>query len=138
MALSYIDVLRTAMLAEIGTEIDAGTGAGKLRIYDGTGGRPADADTAVTTQVLLAELTFSDPSISTNTGGVLTFDTITDDSSADATGTAVWFRVVDSDNNAVFDGDVSTSGSDLNLNSTSITSGGTVSVTSFTITEGNA
>jgi hypothetical protein len=38
----------------------------------------------------------------------------------------------------VVDGDVGTSGSDLNLNSTSITIGGSVAVTSFTITAGNA
>jgi hypothetical protein len=36
------------------------------------------------------------------------------------------------------DGDVGTSGSDLNLNSVAITTGAEVSVTSFTITAGNA
>jgi len=58
---------------------------------------------------------------------------------ADATGTATHFRIWQSNGTtAVIDGDVGTSGSDLNFNSTSITSGGTVSVTSFTITAGNA
>jgi hypothetical protein len=38
----------------------------------------------------------------------------------------------------VLDGSVGTSGSDLNLNTTSIVSGATVSISSFTITAGNA
>jgi hypothetical protein len=36
------------------------------------------------------------------------------------------------------DGDVGTSGSDLNLNTVSLVSGATVAVTSFTVTAGNA
>jgi hypothetical protein len=36
------------------------------------------------------------------------------------------------------DGDVSTAGADLNLNNTSIATGQTVSVTSFTVTDGDA
>lgn len=132
MALGFVAALRNARLDEITTEVDAGAGAGFLRIYDGT--RPATGGTATT---LLAELTFSDPSFAAATGGVLTANSITDEASAPATGTATWFRVTDSDGNAVLDGDVGTSGSDLNLNSTSITTGATVSVTSFVITEGN-
>lgn len=135
MALSYIDTLRSNMMDEITTAIGA---SGLLRIYDGTGGRPADADTAVTTQVLLAECALSATAAPAATNGVLTFNAISDDSNANATGTAVWFRVTTSGGAAVFDGDVGTSGSDLNLNSTSITSGGTVSISSFAITEGNA
>lgn len=133
MALSYIDTLRNSMLDEITTAIGA---SGLLRIYEAT--RPADADTAVGAQTLLAELALSATAAPAASGGVLTFSTISDDTSANATGTAAWFRVTTSGGSAVFDGDVGTSGSDLNLNSTSITSGGTVSVTSFTITEGNA
>jgi hypothetical protein len=63
---------------------------------------------------------------------------ITADASANATGTATWFRCVDSTGTCCVDGNVGTSGSDLNLNSTSINSGVQVSVTSFTITAGNA
>jgi hypothetical protein len=136
--LSYIDVLRNAMLDEITAEIDAGTGAGKIRIYDGT--IPADADTAITTQTLLAELPCSDPCAPAASGGVLTFSAITADADAAATGTASWFRIVDSDNNTVLDGDVTATsgGGDLELDSTSITINQQVSITSLTITEGNA
>lgn len=133
MALAYSAAVRNAGLQAIADAINAGSGAGKLRIYDGS--RPATGGTATT---LLAELTLSDPCEGTISAGLLTFDTITQDSSANATGTATWFRIVDSDNNFVVDGNVGTSGSDLNLNSVSIVSGGTVSVTSATITAGNA
>jgi hypothetical protein len=131
MALGYASGLRNAQLDAITTF--AGN-SGKLRIYNGT--RPATGGTATT---LLAELTCNATFAPAASGGVLTLNAITQDASADATGTATWFRLVKSDGTThVMDGDVGTSGSDLNLNSTSITSGATVSVTSFTITCGNA
>ena len=136
MAIGYTATCRNNQLDEITALADAGAGAALLRIYDGT--RPTDADTAVGAQVLLAELTCTDPFAAAASGGVLTASSISDDASANATGTASWFRLVDSNGNAVIDGDVGTSGSDLNLNSVSITAGGTVSVTSFAITGGNA
>jgi hypothetical protein len=132
MALAYVTALRNARLDAITTKIDAGAGAGLLRIYDGT--RPATGGAATT---LLAELTFSDPSSAAAASGVLTASAITQDSSANATGTASWFRVVDSTAAFVMDGNVGTSGSDLNLTTTSITATQPVSVTSFVITEGN-
>lgn len=118
--------------------LDGGSGAGKLRIYDGS--RPADVDTAVVAQTLLAELTLSDPAFGNAADGTgkatATANSITDDSSANATGTASWFRAVDSDDNAIIDGNVGTSDADLVLNSVSIVSGGTVSVTSWTFSVG--
>ena len=137
MALSYDLVsIRNAMLDLITTR--AGNGA-LLRIYDSTGtGRPATGG-AVTTQVLLAELTCGTPFAGSAASGVLTLSSITQDSSANASGTATWFRIVKSDGTSfVLDGNVGSSGSDLNLTTTTIVSGQPVSVTSFTITEGNA
>lgn len=113
--------------------VDAGAGAGKLRIYDGS--QPATADTAIGAQVKLAELTFSDPAFGAASNGVATANAITADSSADATGTAAWFRVVDSNGTTVFDGTVGTSGADLNLNTTSIVAGAEVAVSSLTYTQ---
>jgi hypothetical protein len=132
MALAYAGPLRNTRLDAINTAINAGAGAGLLRIYDGT--RPATGGTATT---LLAELTFSDPASSGASSQTLTMSAITADSSANATGTATWFRVVDSTTTFVMDGNVGTSGSDLNLNSTSISSGQNVAVSSFVITAGN-
>jgi len=137
MALSYDLVsIRNAMLDLITTR--AGNGA-LLRIYDSTGtGRPATGG-AVTTQVLLAELTCGTPFAGSAASGVLTLSSITQDSSANNSGTATWFRIVKSDGTSfVLDGNVGSSGSDLNLTTTTIVSGQPVSVTSFTITEGNA
>lgn len=133
MALAFIAALRNARLDQVNTYMNAGAGAALLRIYDGT--RPATGGAATT---LLAELTFSDPAAPAASGGQLTASAITQDSSANATGTATWFRVVDSAANFVMDGNVGTSGSDLNLTTTSITSGQPVSVSSFVLTEGNA
>ena len=116
--------------------LDAGAAAGKLQVYDGS--QPADPDTAVTTQTKLAELTLSDPAFGDaaddNPGGKATANAITDLSTADATGTAAWFRAVDSDGTAIIDGSVGTSSADLILDSVSITAGQTVKVNSWTIT----
>lgn len=105
-----------------------------LRIYDGT--QPATGGSATT---LLAELTCNATFAPAASSGVLTLNAITADSSANATGTATWFRIVQSGGSThVLDGTVGTSGADLNLSSVSIVATGTVSVTSFTITAPNA
>lgn len=132
MALAYSTSIRNAMLDAITT--GAG-GSALLRIYDGS--RPATGG-AISTQTLLAELTCNATFAPSASGGVLTLNSITQDSSANNTGTASWFRIVKSDGTTfVLDGNVGTSGSDLNLTTTSIVATQPVSVTSFTITEGN-
>ena len=133
MATSFATTLRNARADQITVALDAGSGAALFRIYDGT--RPATGGTATT---LLSELTYSDPSAPSAVAGVLTANAITADPSANATGTATWGRLVDSDANFVADFDVGTSGSDLNLNTVSIVAGAQVSVTSSVFTEGNA
>jgi len=132
LALAFSTTVRNERLQRIQVNIDLGAGAGLFRIYDGS--RPATCGTATT---LLAELTFSDPCAPSASGGALTFSAITADASANATGTATWFRNVDSTGTCCVDGNVGTSGSDLNLNSTSISTGQNVAVTSYVITEGN-
>jgi hypothetical protein len=132
MAIGYVTTLRTTRMNALVTDIDSGAGAGTLTIYSGT--RPATGGTETT---VLAVLTLSDPCGSV-TNGVLTFSAITDDASANATGTASWARLKDSDGNAAADMSVGTSGADINFDSVSFVAGGNVSVTSLTITEGNA
>ena len=115
--------------------IDGGSGAGYIEIR--TGAQPADPDTAAS-GTLLATLTCSDPAFGAAAdaapGGQATANSITDDTDADAGGTAGYFRAYDSDSNAIIDGEVGTSGADMNLNSVEISAGATVSVTSWTIT----
>jgi len=131
MALAYdVTTIRNAMLDAITTRAGA---SALLRIYSGT--RPATGGTATT---LLAELTCNATFAPAASAGVLTLNAITQDSSANASGTASWFRIVKSDGTSfVLDGDVGTSGSDLNLVTTTIVATQPVSITSFTITEGN-
>lgn len=133
MALAFAATTRNGWLDNINTLLNAGAGAALIRIYDGS--RPATGGTATT---LLAELTCTDPAAPAAASGVLTFSPITQDSSANATGTATWFRMVDSAGNFVLDGNVGTSGSDLDLTSTSIVATEAVSISSATITAGNA
>lgn len=131
MALGYAATLRNNQLDEITARAGA---SALLRIYDGS--RPATGGTATT---LLAELTCNSTFAPAASGGVLTLNAIASDTSANATGTATWFRIVQSDGSThVLDGNVGTSGSDLNFNSVSFTAGGSVAVTSFAITAGNA
>lgn len=133
MTVGLATAIRNSRLNVIRDAIDAGPAAGFFRVYDGS--RPATGGAATT---LLAELTMSDPSASNASGGVLTFNAITADASANATGTATWGRLVDSTGAFVGDYSVGTSGADFNLNTTSITAGVQVSCTSATLTEANA
>ena len=129
MALAYSTTVRNAMLDAITSAAGA---SALLSIYDGV--RPATGGTATT---LLAQLTCNATFAPAASGGVLTLNSITQDSSANATGTATWFRITTSGAAFVLDGNVGTSGSDLNLTTTSIVATQPVSVTSFVITEGN-
>jgi hypothetical protein len=133
MSLTLSTAARNARVDALVDLVDGGSGAGKVRIYDGS--RPAGPGTAVSGQTLLAELTFTDPAFGAGSSGVATASSITSDSSADATGTASWARILDSNNVAVWDCSVGTSGSDINLSSVSIVAGGTVSITSWTVTD---
>lgn len=128
--LGYSVALRNAQLDEITAAI--GT-SGLLRIYDGT--RPATGGTATT---LLAELALSSTAAAAASSGVLTFNAISSDTSANATGTATWWRLATSGGTAVIDGSAGTSGADINFNSVSFVSGATIAVSSLTITAGNA
>lgn len=135
MTIALSTAARNARLNALRDTIDAGVGAGLLRIYNGT--RPASGGTATTK---LAELTLTDPSAPNASSGVLTLSSITDDSAADASGTATWFRIVDSAGNFVVDGDISdpAGSAELKLVNTNIAINQPVQVSSFTFTEANA
>ena len=121
------DAIVNAQADLIGVALDSGY----LRIYDGT--QPANADTAVSTQTLLAELRFGADAFPAASAGLLTANAITSDSSANASGTAAWFRALKSDGTTVvMDGTVGTSGTNMVIATTTITSGQTVSCSSFT------
>lgn len=125
MAINTISTnARDAMADGIAGEVDAGTGAGLWEIW--TSGF----------STLLGTLTFSDPAFLGSSNGTTTADSITDDASADNTGTAAVMRVTTSLPATVYEGTVTATGGggDLELNTISITSGDTLSISSATLT----
>jgi hypothetical protein len=127
MAVTYTTATKIARMDAVKAQIDAGTGAGKLEI--GTAGMAT----------VLATIALNDPcGTSSDTGGgvvKLTFSGMPrSDTSADATGTAAAARIRDSNNTDVITGlTVGTSGTDIILDSTSITAGQTVTISAATI-----
>lgn len=120
--------LRNTMLDTVNAAIGAG---GFLRFYDGA--QPATADTALGAQVKLAELALSATPFAAAGGGSIVVNAITDDLTADATGTATWATFVTSAGVRIFDVSVGVAGADINLNSVAISAGAKVSVTSYTL-----
>lgn len=130
MALGYLQTLRNSMMDLITPLIDAGASNGHLRVYDGA--RPASPETAVSGQTLLAEFDLTDPAFGAAVNGVITGGAIPL-VTALATGGASWFRIVDSDDNAVLDGDVSSVGlgGDLQFSTTNFEVGGEITITAL-------
>lgn len=117
--------------------LDEGTTAAEIR--GRTGAQPADPD-SVETGTLLFTLVMSDPAFGAASdaapGGRATASAITDDSSADATGTLGYCRCAATGTGLDdhIDGEAGTAGADFNFNTVSIVTGATVSMTSFTVT----
>jgi hypothetical protein len=124
MSLVYSTATKTARLQAVINQIDGGAGPGTLEI--GTTGMGT----------VLAIITLADP-CGTVSGDVLTFDFDPDvsDTAADATGTAAAARIKDSAGTVVVSNlTVGTSAADIIINSTSITVGQVVTLTTGTIT----
>jgi hypothetical protein len=106
---------------------------GKLRFYSGT--RPTDADTALSGNTLLAELTFGATAFAAASGGVANANAISDDTAADATGTASFARLFESDGTTVVcDLSVGTSGTEIVVATTSFVQFARIQVTALAIT----
>lgn len=117
--------------------VTATLNSGRLRIYSGTA--PANADAALSGNALLAELTLNATAFAAAVNGVATANAITGDTSADATGTPTFFRLLASNGTTVvYQGTAGASGQELNLSNLSagqIVAGGSVNVSSLTITQ---
>lgn len=113
----------------LGTQCNSGT----INFYTGT--QPANANTALSGNTLLATLTFGDPAFgSAAAGGIITANAITS-GTAVATGTATFARILESNGTTVImDCPVGTSGAYINMNTTSIVTGGNVAISSWTHT----
>lgn len=135
MTIRISTAARNAAVAAIAALVDGGSGAGLIRVY--TGSQPATPATSPSGTLLL-EFTLSDPAFGSPATGVCTLDVTPIPADQGITnGTAGWFRVLDSTEGAgtglgIIDG-ACTSG-ELELSTTSITTGLDVEVTSLTIT----
>ena len=135
MALQYSVAVCNAQLDAL--ESTTGTAA-LLRIYSGAA--PANC-AAAASGTLLAEMTLPSDWMAAASGGSKALSGTWQDASANATGTAGHFRLLDSGGTTCHaQGTVTATGGggDLTLDNTSIASGQSVTITSFTITAGNA
>jgi hypothetical protein len=139
MAILFVSSLSARAMCDAAVDrLDLGSGAALLRIYSGTA--PTDADTALGAQVLLAELVMSDPAFGAAAdsapGATATASAIADDTAANATGTASFFRLYQSDGTTCeMQGDVTATGGGgtLTLNTVSIVINALVKVTALTM-----
>lgn len=126
MAVTYSTAVKTARMTAVRDQIDAGGAAGKLEI----------CTTAYGSILATIPLGYSGASTGTVSGAVLTLAGFPrSDTSADNTGTAAVARIRTSANVDVITGlTVGLSGSDINLDSLSITATQTVTINSAAIT----
>ncbi len=127
MTFSVTSTQKNTMLNTITTAIGSGA---NVVIYQGS--VPANADAALGGATVLATLPCSSTFAPGASGGTLTANSITQEN-ATGTGPATFYRILTSGSVVVAQGAVGTTGSDMNLNTTSIVSGGPVVVTSYTI-----
>ena len=128
MALQYSTTHRNNAMADITTQVST---TGYILLYTAAAANCA----AAASGSLLASLPVSNPFAPAPSGGVLTATTPMT-ATATGTGTAVQWRLCTSSagTTVVAQGTVGTSGADLNLTSTSISTGQTVTISSFAIT----
>ena|SRR6185295_14200431 len=107
--------------------------SGFLRLYSGS--VPANADASLGAAVLLAELTMNATAFGASASRTITANAITQDSSANASGTCSFARMYQSDGTTVWSQftSVGTSGTEVVLSTTSVVSGQPVSCSSCTI-----
>ena len=114
--------------------IDGGTPPG--RIEHRVGAQETNVSDA-SSGTLLGTNLFSNPAFGNSSTGVATASAITNDSSADASGTAGHFRIytgAGGDTAALAQGNTSTSGADMNFDNATIVAGGVIAITSMTVT----
>lgn len=132
MAMRLANAVRQLVGDAIVDSLDAGAAAGTIAIR--TGAQPTnvgDADSGT----LLGTLTFSDPAFgATNASGVATASAITSDTNADASGTAGHARAKDSDGNIKFDCTCGQGSGDISFDNNVIVAGGTIAISSMTVT----
>lgn len=123
--------VRATRATSILTAFDNGAGPAVLQIWSGTAPATKGAAPAGT---LLAEIALAEPA-GVSTSGVLTLTVPRSDTSANAGGTAGFWRVVDGVGAYVCNGTVGVATGELQLVSLTIVAAAPVEVTAFTFTE---
>jgi hypothetical protein len=136
MTLGYATATRNAFCTTLGTLADAGAGGATVKVYSGT--RPVNANTAPGGgNTLLLTFTLATTALDAPNTGVTAIAGLPISAVGAANGTAAWWRMADSTGATVIDGDAGAdgSGADLELSTTSITTGLTVNLTTGTFTQ---
>lgn len=109
---------------------------GYINIYSGT--QPAATTTDLTDQVLLSEHALSDPAFAPTSTATAMANAIADDESANASGTASFYRAYGADGTCHRQGSAggAGSGAELILDNPTIVAGGTVTVSSYSVSQG--
>lgn len=122
MAITHPTAVRNAIADLVVDKLDLGSGTASGRLVFQTAGGTA-----------VATLPLSNPAFGAASNGTATANSVTSDTNA-AGGTTTKFELRDRDAAAVVLGSVGTSGSDINMSSTTIGAGDTVTVSSLTYT----
>lgn len=125
---------RNAAAEAIAAEVDSGTTDpnGKLQLWSGTypteiGDTPSGS--------LLAEFDYENPSFGAPSNGAVSAQGLPKTTTGLDDGEVTWYRVLDRDGTPVWDNDsVGTSGTALELNTTTISTGVDVTMNSHTLT----
>lgn len=122
MTIAHTSTVRTGIADYVVDLIDAGSAAGKLKFYTAN-----FADLMVT-------LTFADPAFGAASAGeaAMSAGTLSGTINLAGTNTMAKFRITDSDDTVVLEGDVGTSGADINLTSVSFSNGDGININSLT------
>lgn len=128
---------RSALADKLDDLANGGSASATIKIYDGT--QAATADTALGSQVLLATFTLDNPAFGSASSGVITLGGTPRTTTGAAAGTATWARCASGGTGGqgtVFDCDVTGTGGGgtLQLNTTTISVGVNLSITSGSVT----
>ena len=122
MAVTHGTATRNALADQVDTQVNTGVGTAALEI--------------LATSTVLVSFNLPNPAFGAASGGTITMSGLPLSNTASATGTANKFQVKDRDGTVVFDGSVTATGGggDMTLDNTSINSGQTVQIDTFTYT----
>lgn len=126
--------INTALRNLLADALGEDANSGILRVYDGT--PPTDADEALGSQELLADITLPSDAFAAAADGAIEKSGTWDDQSIDASGEATWFRLLDSTESRILQGTVTGTGGggDMEVDDVNFVAGGVFTVTGFTVT----